>query len=77
MSAGLIFGMYAIMGIFWTWWMFDFKKDQINGYLDTVDEGKFTGFIKKASYAFAFIMIGLFWPKYLFITFKNIIKGWW
>ena len=59
----MILGLYLIMGIFWTWWMFDFKKEMIKETLSGS-----SGWVQKATYVVSFIFIVLVWPPILFDT---------
>ena len=65
----MILGLYLIMGIFWTWWMFDFKKEMIKETLSGSSE-----WVQKATYVVSFIFIVLVWPPILFDTVIKSIK---
>lgn len=65
----MILGLYLIMGIFWTWWMFDFKKELIKETLNGSSE-----WVQKATYVVSFIFIVLVWPPILFDTVIKSIK---
>ena len=65
----MILGLYLIMGIFWTWWMFDFKKELIKETLSGSNE-----WVQKATYVVSFIFIVLVWPPILLDTVIKSIK---